>query len=629
MIANLKFSHKVLLAASLVVVAAFSLFTLYNDSIQRTAIRNTLENHLEEMSKTTASNVQAWLSGRVLLVNSIAESVANNPSSESVQRLLEQQTLLSTFTSAYLGGRDGSFAIRPKDELPTDYDPRTRPWYTDAMTAAGTTLTEPYLDANAGQLMMTIATPVNHEGHTLGVVGGDLALETLTNIVSSLDVGGIGYAFLVNAEGKILVHPDKTMIMKRLRDIYPLNTPSLSSHISETEQAGGAQILMFSPIKGLPSVNWYIALSIDKNKAYAALTNFRVSALLATLVAVIVTLLLLGILISVLMRPIKVMGRAMRDIAQGEGDLTRRLGVHSRDEFGNLAGDFNLFVEKVHRSISDVSSATAQVNEVAERVMASSKSSMSFSDEQSQRTNSIAAAIHELGAASQEIARNAGDASIQASEARRQTESGLEVVAETIKAMSGLSGKIRASCGNIENLNDKTVDIGRILEVIQGISEQTNLLALNAAIEAARAGEAGRGFAVVADEVRSLAYRTQTSAQEIHTMIEALQRGADEAVSTMSESERYSNEGVIIANQAGDRLASVAQRISEIDGINQSVATATEEQTSVIESLNIDITEINSLNHQGAGNLQATLRACDDLERQASQLKQLVDNFRI
>ncbi|MHC8308722.1 methyl-accepting chemotaxis protein [Pseudomonas sp. GT1P32] len=254
---------------------------------------------------------------------------------------------------------------------------------------------------------------------------------------------------------------------------------------------------------------------------------------------------------------------------------------------------------------------------------------MAFSDEQNQRTNSIAAAIHELGAASQEIARNAGGASAQATEARRQTESGLKVVAQTIEAMSGLSGKIRASCGNIENLNDKTVDIGRILEVIQGISEQTNLLALNAAIEAARAGEAGRGFAVVADEVRSLAYRTQTSAQETHTMIDALQRGADEAVSIMSESERYSNEGVIIANQAGDRQGSVVQRISEIDGINHSVATATEEQTSVIESLNIDITEINSLNHQGADNLQATLRACDDLERQASQLKQLVDNFRI
>ncbi|WP_411741033.1 methyl-accepting chemotaxis protein [Pseudomonas synxantha] len=254
---------------------------------------------------------------------------------------------------------------------------------------------------------------------------------------------------------------------------------------------------------------------------------------------------------------------------------------------------------------------------------------MSFSGEQSQRTHSIAAAIHELGAASQEIARNAGCASDQASEARRLTESGMQVVAETIEAMSSLSGKIRTSCGNIESLNEKTVDIGRILEVIQGISEQTNLLALNAAIEAARAGEAGRGFAVVADEVRSLAYRTQTSAKEIHTMIEALQRGADDAVLTMGESERHSNEGVIIANQAGERLGSVAWRISEIDGINHSVAAATEEQTSVIESLNIDIAEINSLNHQGTDNLRSTLQACDDLERQASQLKQLVDHFRI
>lgn len=629
MIANLKFSHKVLLAASLVVIAAFSLFTLYNDSIQRETIRTNLENHLEEMSKITASSVQAWLSGRILLVDHIAQTVANDPAADRVTRLLEQRSLLSTFTFTYLGSLDGSFAIRPKDDLPADYDPRTRPWYADAMTAGGTTLTEPYLDVTTGQLMMTIATPVSHDGQTLGVVGGDLTLDTLAKIVSSLDLGGIGYAFLVSADGKVLVHPDKDKVMKKLSEIYPKNPPILSAHISETEQEGEPRILMFSPIKGLPSVNWYIALSIDKNKAYAALTDFRVSALLAAFIAVAVTLLLLGLLISVLMRPIKVMGSVMRDIAQGEGDLTRRLGIHSRDEFGSLAGDFNLFVEKIHRSIRDVSLATAEVNEVAERVMASSKSSMSCSDEQSQRTNSIAAAIHELGAASQEIARNAGDASSQATEARRQTESGLKVVAETIEAMSGLSGKIRASCGNIESLNEKTVDIGRILEVIQGISEQTNLLALNAAIEAARAGEAGRGFAVVADEVRSLAYRTQTSAQEIHTMIDALQRGADEAVSTMSESERYSNEGVIIANQAGDRLGSVAQRISEIDGINHSVATATEEQTSVIESLNIDITEINSLNHQGADNLQATLRACDDLERQASQLKQLVDNFRI
>ncbi len=628
MTVHLRFSHKVLLAASLVVIAAFSLFTLYNDYFQRDAIRTNLESHLEGMSKIAASNVQAWLSGRVLLIDSIAQTVANDNTPDSVVRLLEQKTLLSTFNFTYLGGIDGSFAMRPKDELPADYDPRTRPWYKDAMADGGTTLTEPYLDASTGQLMMTIATPVHHGNQPFGVVGGDLTLDTLAKIVSSLDLGGIGYAFLVSADGKILAHPDKDLVMKKLVDIYPQDTPTISTHFSETELAGVPYILMFSPVKGLPSVNWYIGLSIDKKKAYEALGDFRASAICATLIAVLITLLLLGMLIRVLMQPLRLMGKAMRDIAQGKGDLTRRLAVHSQDEFGELACDFNLFVERIQHSIREVSSATEQVNEVAKRVMLAPSSFIANSDEQANRTNSIAAAINELGAAAQEIACNAGDASLQASDARLQAEGGRQVVAQTINAMNELSGKIRASCSNIETLNGKTVSIGRILEVIKGISEQTNLLALNAAIEAARAGEAGRGFAVVADEVRSLAYRTQTSAQEIHTMIEELQVGAREAVCTMSESERYSHEGVVIANQAGERLGSVTQRIGEIDGINQSVATATEEQTAVIDSLNMDITEIKSLNQEGVENLQATLLACDDLEQQASRLKYLVDSFR-
>ncbi|WP_456361661.1 methyl-accepting chemotaxis protein [Pseudomonas syringae] len=251
------------------------------------------------------------------------------------------------------------------------------------------------------------------------------------------------------------------------------------------------------------------------------------------------------------------------------------------------------------------------------------------SDEQANRTNSVAAAINELGAAAQEIARNAAQASSQASDARHLAEDGQQVVERNIKAMTQLSAMISASSSNIEALNSKTVNIGQILEVITSISQQTNLLALNAAIEAARAGEAGRGFAVVADEVRNLAHRTQESAQQVQKMIEELQVGARDSVSTMGESQRHSHDSVEIANLAGERLNSVTLRIGEIDGMNQSVATATEEQTSVVESINMDITEINTLNQEGVENLQSTLRACADLEHQASRLKQLVGSFRI
>ncbi|MFI8736770.1 methyl-accepting chemotaxis protein [Ectopseudomonas toyotomiensis] len=622
---NLQFSHKILLAASLVVIAAFSLFTLYNDYLQRNAIREDLESYLHEMGNVTASNIQNWLSGRILLVESAAQSISNDSEPDRVVKLLEQKALTSSFAFTYLGTESGGFTMRPDEQMPADYDPRTRPWYKDALAAGGTTLTEPYVDAATGELIITIATPAR----PAGVVGGDLSLQTLVNIINALDFDGIGYAFLVSADGKVLVHPDKNLVMKNLKDIYPQDTPRISSEFSEAQLDGNTRILTFTPVKGLPSVSWHIGLSIDKAKAYAMLTEFRASAIIVTVIAVVLIIALLGLLIRVLMQPLTAMGKAMHDIAQGEGDLTKRLAIQSNDEFGALARSFNQFVERIHSSIREVSSATVQVNEVAKLVVNASNSSMVNSDEQASRTNSVAAAINQLGAAAQEIARNAADASSQASDARHQAEDGGKVVQQAIHSMSELSNKISDACAKIEMLNSKTVDIGQILEVIKSISQQTNLLALNAAIEAARAGEAGRGFAVVADEVRNLAHRTQESAQEIEKMIEELQVGSRESVTTMTESQRYSEESVDIANQAGERLGTVTARIGEIDGMNQSVATATEEQTSVIESLNMDIIEINTLNQEGVENLQATLRACGDLEQQAARLKQMVDSFRI
>ncbi|MBB1611509.1 chemotaxis protein [Pseudomonas sp. UMC65] len=626
---NLRFSHKILLAASLIVIAAFALFTLYNDYLQRNAIRDDLDNYLQEMGDVTAKNIQTWLAGRALLIENISQSVALNTDPANVSNLLEQKSVSSTFMGAYLGNNDGTFIIRPNSKMPDGYDPRARPWYKSAESSSGSALTEPYIDLASGQLVISIVDSVIKAGQRIGVVGGDLSLQVITDSINALDFDGMGYAFLISADGKILVHPDKNLVMKTLKDVYPQDTPKISSELSEITVDGKPRIVTFTQIKGLSSVNWYIGLSVDKDKAFAMLSEFRTSAIIATLTAVALTIALLGLLIRLLMQPLHVMTRAMQDIADGEGDLTRRLNIHNQDEFGILGTAFNRFVERIHGSIREVSSATEHVNEVALRVVSASNSSMLNSDEQASRTNSVAAAINQLGAAAQEIARNAAQASQQASDARNLAEDGQQVVDRSIQAMNQLSDMISASSSNIETLNSKTVNIGQILEVITSISQQTNLLALNAAIEAARAGEAGRGFAVVADEVRNLAHRTQESAQQVQAMIEELQVGARESVSTMSNSQRHSQDSVEIANQAGERLNSVTQRIGEIDGMNQSVATATEEQTSVVESINMDITEINTLNQEGVENLQATLRACSDLEQQAARLKQLVGSFRI
>ncbi len=517
-------------------------------------------------------------------------------------------------------------------------------FYTCARDTRQACVLEPYFDEASGsrKLVTSVAFPLMENGKVIAVVGLDINLAALQQNSEA------SARELFDGNGQISIVSPRGVISANSQDVGRLGQPMDNAEVMDSLRQGQPKVFVdarqikvlepLSPIAG--AAPWGVLVGVPQNVLLAPVTTLQKeldaqgvqSTALELLLgggSALLGLLLIWYTAQRITRPLQVLTRVMEDISLGEGDLTRRLQVQSRDEIGQLATAFNRFVERIHHSIREVSSAALGVNEGARRVLDASNSSLSNFDDQSTRTNSVAAAINQLGAAAQEIAHNASDASQQASSARQQAEDGRQVVQRTIEVMNELSGKISASCANIEVLNDKTVNIGQILEVIKGISQQTNLLALNAAIEAARAGEAGRGFAVVADEVRSLAGRTQASALEIQQMIEELQVGARESVTTMTESQRHSEESVTIANLAGSRLGSVTQRIGEIDNVNQSVAAATEEQTAVVEALNVDIIQINTLNQQGVENLQATLRACTELEQQAGRLNQLVGSFRI
>ncbi|WP_242487497.1 methyl-accepting chemotaxis protein [Pseudomonas sp. TH05] len=625
----MKFSHKILLAAALVVAVAFACFILFNDYRQRAALRSSTESSMQELGSLTTSNIQTWLESRIQLLQSLAQQIAvDGNGGDSLQRSVGLPAYASNFQLSYFGGQDGVMFSVPAGNRAADYDPRARGWFKAANSAGRTIVTEPYIAASSGKLVITVATPVQHQNQFIGVAGADIDLSSVSAIINSLNFGGHGHAFIVSADGKILIHPDSKLVLKSLGEAYPNGAPSISPGLKEVDVNGKRQFISFTHVNGVPSADWYVALVLDQDTAFAMLSEFRTSAIIAMFIAVVIIIALLGMLIRVLMQPLHLMGRAMHDIAEGEGDLTKRLSIHGHDEFGTLGLSFNRFVERIHTSITEVSSATGQVNEVALRVVAASNSSMFNSDQQASRTSSVAAAINELGAAAQEIAQNAALASQHSSDARNLAAEGQQVVDQTIAAMHQLSAKISDSCGNIETLNSNTVNIGQILEVITSISQQTNLLALNAAIKRPAPVKPGVRFAVVADEVRNLATDSGFGAASAEDDRGATV-GARQAVSTMTESQRESESSVGIANQAGERLGSVTQRIGEIDGMNQSVATATEEQTAVVESINVDITEINTLNQEGVENLQSTLRACADLEQQAARLKQLVGSFRI
>nr|WP_201190515.1 methyl-accepting chemotaxis protein [Pseudomonas fluorescens] len=517
-------------------------------------------------------------------------------------------------------------------------------FYTCARDSRQACVLEPYFDEASGsrKLVTSIAFPLLDNGNVIAVVGLDINLAALQQNSEA------SARQLFDGHGQISIVSPRGVISADSQDVarlgQPLDNADVMASLSQGQPkvfADRQQIKVLEPLAPIAgSAPWGVLVGVPQDVLLAPVANLQKELDARGMQSTALELLLGGgsALLGLALiwyaayritRPLQLLTRVMEDISRGEGDLTRRLSVQSRDEIGQLATAFNRFVERIHHSIREVASAAQGVNEGAKRVVLASNSSLSNVDEQSTRTNSVAAAINQLGAAAQEIAHNASDASQQASAAREQAEDGRQVVERTIQVMNELSAKISASCTHIEVLNTKTVDIGQILEVIKGISQQTNLLALNAAIEAARAGEAGRGFAVVADEVRSLAGRTQTSATQIQQMIEALQVGARESVSTMTESQQHSEESVTIANLAGTRLGSVTQRIGEIDNVNQSVAAATEEQTAVVEALNVDITEINTLNRQGLENLQSTLRACTELEHEAGRLQQLVGSFRI
>jgi methyl-accepting chemotaxis protein len=626
----MKFSHKILLTASLVVSAGFFSFTLFNDLLQRYKTHAAIENDLKDRGQSTAHLVEHWFHGKTLLIENLQNAVALEPSRERLQAILSEPVYRREFLQGFVGLADGSTVMNPVTELPEGYDPRTRPWYKGSILSGQLNLSEPYLSQATNNLVISINAPLRDDktGNEVGVVSSDLSLDALIKIINALDFGGAGYAFLVNEKGTVLVSPQPEHVMKSLKDIYSggLEQPGPGT-LTVTSEAG-ERLVGFTQISGLPSVRWYIGISIDKAKAYSQLHQFRFSAAIATMITVTLILVVLGLLIHLLMAPLREMGTAMQEIASGDGDLTQRLAVKGNDEFGVLAAAFNCFVGRIHGSIQELAATTARISRAVEHVHISSSISMESCHEQSERTDSIAATINELSASAIQISQNAAQTARFASTARLQAQEGRAVLSTSSEAMHQLSEKIVMSGQLIDTLNGKTVSIGRILDVIKSISEQTNLLALNAAIEAARAGDAGRGFAVVADEVRSLAHRTQTSATEVQQMILELQNDSRQSVVTILESRGASEQNISFAEEANAHFNSVREQIGEIDGMNQVMAAATEEQTNVLGSFSDDVQKISTLNHQCVNNLNGTLLQCAELKMEVSQLTRLVDDFR-
>ena len=360
----------------------------------------------------------------------------------------------------------------------------------------------------------------------------------------------------------------------------------------------------------------------------------RMQGMILSIVAITFVVLLviavIGMLVAnTILRPLHLMKANLDDIAAGEGDLTHRLAITSQDELGDLARSFNRFVDKIHAMVRQITDMTFQLTTLVGQVSDQAHRSEQAMERQRHETDQVATAINEMSSAAQEVARSAQGASVAAQKTDEEGQVAKRVVDGSIQQIHALVSDIRSSGSSLDSLQQDVTSIVSVLGVIRSIADQTNLLALNAAIEAARAGEAGRGFAVVADEVRALASRTQQSTQEIQGMIDRLQQGTDEAVQAMRRSSEAGVGTSEQANQAGESLDAMAQLIGTINSMNAQIASAAEEQTAVAEEINRSVHQIAVAVDNVADETQQGAQTTRSLAQLGQRLGDLVGQFRI
>jgi methyl-accepting chemotaxis protein len=436
-----------------------------------------------------------------------------------------------------------------------------------------------------------------------------------------------GFVYLADKEGLIKVHKNRDFVEKsNVSDIYPhLHKENLFSEQPFAFQQAGDFVISTSYIK---SLGWYVVAEVPKSELYAGLNESRHYMLM---VFIIVTALFVGISIIIssrLVKPIKDMAKNFHDLGKGEGDLTYQVDENGPYEISELARGFNDFVANIRTVVQDVKSTSKNLNQASENVYRDANATKVALDKQRDEAHQVSVAINQMGSTIAEIANSASVAAQTTNDATRMTAEAQLVVNESTETINQMTSDMEIVSSNIEVLAKRSNTISSVLDVIRSVSEQTNLLALNAAIEAARAGEHGRGFAVVADEVRTLAQKTNKSTDEIHQMITELQEGSKTAVDSVHKSRQQAALGFEAAQKTKQALNEIVENVKHISDLNTQIATATEEQSAVINEINVHVVNISESTEQSVTASENIESSSNSLKSMATSLSNLVERFK-
>jgi len=571
-------------------------------------------------------NMDQWFNSKIEVVRSASDAFINQNAPESY---LAQATKSGNLRVVYAALSSGEFLLGVDLDIPEGFDPRTRDWYTDTISKGKVHITEPYVDAASNNLVITIAEPFA-AGGVKGVIGADVEIDTLVNNAVQLDDEGVT-AFITNNNGKIVAHEDKSLTLKAIDKISPdLNTNTVRQLASSTDLVeaviSNTDVLITS--KAIPNTDWYYTIVIDKDHAFASHQLLIGRSMFMGLLQVLIIAVVAWVIVKRALLPLNHLTDSMRDLAQGNGDLTKRMEIESKDEIGLLATQVNAFIAKLQQIVHDISSSSENLDSQSE---ISTKVAKEISDSLSAQLNEIsqiATAVHEMSATAEEVANNAKLTADSAFSSTDNCEQGKRVIGRNQESITSLACQLENASNVIGQLERNAQDINTIISTISDISEQTNLLALNAAIEAARAGEQGRGFAVVADEVRVLSQRTHSSTVKIREMIESLQKNSLEAVNSMNQSRELAASSVDDANNATEALERITISIQEISEMASQISNAASEQRTVTEEVSKNIQQANDISSLLSEESRNSSLLSEDLRQISHRLNQQVHLFK-
>ena len=611
-------------AAVLVVGVGLTAINFFNT---RTALEASTVEQLKTVSFVFNGGVRQWLDGKAAALGALA---ADTPAAQ-LPASLNQVKNSGAFDNVFYARGDGSQVNANGVQLPPDNnDPRQWLWYQQAQQNPGKVFfSVPTVAAATKQNVLSLGWALQSAGKTTAILGADVSISDILDQLKRVQLPGAGSAVLVNGQNIVLGHEDAALLAKPITELFPQLDADTLQRLAQApgeryvETAAG-QRLYAAPMNHHGET---LVMIVDSGVLMAPLQRQLWISLAILAVVLGGSLLLINLLCSYLLRPLGVVSTGLQVIADGQGDLTRRIAVQSTDEVGGLAGHFNQFVASLHGLIGGVRQHAESVDAESQKVLQRSAAATRELGRLQQEITLVATAVTEMSSATQEIARNAEQTAEAIRQSSDSTAQGLTLVQTSKESINSLAREVDDATRVIGELDHHSQAIAKVLESIQSIAEQTNLLALNAAIEAARAGEHGRGFAVVADEVRTLSQRTQASTREINETIGTLQQMTRQAVQRMDSSMAIAERSVADVERASSALEEIAQSAGVISEMSLQIATAAEEQTSVTEEITRNVITIKGLGDTLASGAEDSERQSRSLQHHAADLNRDVARF--